>query len=1421
MSEDEDYQNLQIIDIENKPDIIQVPKNIKETDIDYFLSIHVRKKESNWYGYIKSEHGNWYHEVDRDTKIEYECNRFMNVLLNAEKGSLKEFSPILNEFYESTGKDGIARTMRILFGLQSLFTVDKGLNENETIEGEIAKLKNECSLLQFIVDKVKDATYETEYTLLSAHETKENWHIALPLIAIIAVAYSQCKFAGPVFWEAFSAGAARNELEAKLSTQPEVKNALLNSISYLIRYQTEPGQYLRHTGSGAHLSKNLRNKLKDKESFLFNENVVFNNCPNKCSSNNTQQICSESRTMLETALIIIALIEELRNSFIEKLPKKVKNILPGIEDILESNESKKWYLDEVRLCYTLQKNLLKPYKGMRHSKKTWGYSGLNYLGKHFFGDEKDISISEDILIRAYNDNDKDAKKQLCREIKKTYITECESHFPVSKNVSIEKRIINEWLIWDETSEIYYKLIKRNDSFKICKQDKSLNVFKEFFERNIYKITEISPKKICRITFDSYSFSRRIKFNPFELEANYVRRVISNETDKITELNKYFTIMPVEIPSCFGEEESNYAIRITLKDHIKAQSMLPFLETKIDTKEIEEGNLKGETAGHLLNYLFQRTWNISRMGNDSGQSSDIFIKPKKNLYKNETNFEYDNVEDSLKIWFAKKGKTISESAKFEELYEDEKTKKIRIINKETQNNKEQMLVYRIEIDKPNQLSIYDKDNHYYIPLPIIEEILKVVYKLRPDSCVTLPIRYNDDDIDYIHIPAKPEDIEDIELRYIIAHYVWGKILNRAMSKGFHEGDEPCKIGTTRLSDKWQEIFEEAYFSNSYENFLEDYYNQFKTNLQNVNRKANIYPSTIGYVPIQNIDKKLKLWIDQDSNSDKFVLGIDIGATSIKYILYKINNNGQLLSPEKNGSLSVKSDQIYTPEGFVRRIIEHIHTNISYNCLENTCAIGISWPGAVKENRVFARSHIITNFVEIESGKEYSFDTDIKKIIKDFNIVDLFQTCWEKKFHKPNMKYPVIALINDGDAHAFGSVYDIEHEKESDIIKSLIEKMRKAGCELVVIKAGTGTAGAVFDSEGRLVTNCLMEWGKLLLDLGPLFDPNPLEERYPRGRMNAYCSMKTLPNLASEKLKSSFGKEDPKYDVIKLGIESAEIGYMLELGNFVDDCGNIIVDVNDESAEKIKNILYNQNLKFQLIEKIGENICKKIRLKKPSSSQKNELGEPRLREIFNNSMDDDNYQNAFNIARESIKIFGFYLADQIALLHQNYRQMQVVVLGGGVLSGYTRFWAIKNARDRLKNCYNLELKYGRNYKEDFEKNTVYYYTEFESNQGVKKQDYGIFGSALIGVREMILKLNRNGLEEIRKIIISMKENTMAELIDAEFQYEQKTVNLKEFALDLEDVEKYLQVYGQKMGLLYSTRSTKEGKTCVKYTRWFSEQ
>ncbi len=66
------------------------------------------------------------------------------------------------------------------------------------------------------------------------------------------------------------------------------------------------------------------------------------------------------------------------------------------------------------------------------------------------------------------------------------------------NISIEKGIGDMWLIWDEGNEIYYKLIKKGNSFKVCKQDNRLKDFKEFIESNLGELSKIDVKKYIKL-----------------------------------------------------------------------------------------------------------------------------------------------------------------------------------------------------------------------------------------------------------------------------------------------------------------------------------------------------------------------------------------------------------------------------------------------------------------------------------------------------------------------------------------------------------------------------------------------------------------------------------------------------------------------------------------------------------------------------------------------------------------------------------------------------------------------------------------------------------------------------------------------------------------------------------------------------------
>ncbi|MBM3241349.1 hypothetical protein FJZ31_34140 [Candidatus Poribacteria bacterium] len=136
---------------------------------------------------------------------------------------------------------------------------------------------------------------------------------------------------------------------------------------------------------------------------------------------------------------------------------------------------------------------------------------------------------------------------------------------------------------------------------------------------------------------------------------------------------------------------------------------------------------------------------------------------------------------------------------------------------------------------------------YVPLPLIGQLLKVVYCLRPGTCLTVPIRYGKDEAEYVHLPQ----YLDSTLVPYVAHYVWGKILNQAMTTGF----DSCDLGIMRLRPRkdegevdWETELKKAYEENYYETLTEKYLNDFQTEGRNVNPSGEVHPSTILPTPI---------------------------------------------------------------------------------------------------------------------------------------------------------------------------------------------------------------------------------------------------------------------------------------------------------------------------------------------------------------------------------------------------------------------------------------------------------------------------------------------------------------------------------------------------------------------------------------------
>jgi predicted NBD/HSP70 family sugar kinase len=283
-----------------------------EDCIDDFLAIHVKKEGNDYVGYMKDGVGEYYREVDITRKMQYEIERWIAEIIGKEgecvigSQALKELDLITRSQGRRKGA-GSSRTLRMLSFLQALL-IRPDENRSE-LENNINEIINVVEAFKETLQKVNEC-----YVLRKSDNNEEgSWFVSLSLLTIITVAYSQVEWHRPFLWEAYSSGRVRDELsfrwkkpEESIETLQE-KDRILNSIAFLIRFQSDPGQLHRKTGTGMYRDVEIK-----PEKFIFNKEDLIN------------------------ALLIISLSEKVRGTSLkfDALSQNLKNAFPEIDDIL-------------------------------------------------------------------------------------------------------------------------------------------------------------------------------------------------------------------------------------------------------------------------------------------------------------------------------------------------------------------------------------------------------------------------------------------------------------------------------------------------------------------------------------------------------------------------------------------------------------------------------------------------------------------------------------------------------------------------------------------------------------------------------------------------------------------------------------------------------------------------------------------------------------------------------------------------------------------------------------------------------------------------------------------------------------------------------------------------------------------------------
>lgn len=914
--------------------------------------------------------------------------------------------------------------------------------------------------------------------------------------------------------------------------------------------------------------------------------------------------------------------------------------------------------------------------------------------------------------------------------------------------------------------------------------KYLDTFKDFFEKYVTTLTILDGQRLVEGEVAEFTFDRSQTEDLRDLVAEYVKKVVES-SDRESMFKQCFEVRIVSVPNCFGQgkfgtsKKTELVVELLLNDYIAATQLL-FEQRDIGIRD-GSGPSYGKTAGDLFIYLFERAKNFFQL--ESGR-----------------------------------------------LHENQK---------------------------------------FYMPFPLMRRMLDIVYRLCPETCMSIPIIF--DGSEQMSVPVPTELLKDKHRDIIacIANFIPALVLNRAMSLGFHS----CDVGLDSLVDSpsdldsssqsmraqdWKQEIEEAFHLNAYSLLVEKYLRDYNTERDCVQWLRTSRSSTLLPISINGLIDELAYYANNDAkyngHNKYFFLGIDIGGTFIKFQFYefsptdkKFSRAGKffrMLTSQQDiskNNLAENTVQEKSPaEQFARRIIDTIKMNIKDETYLNNCivenrviALGISWPGPVRGNRIAGTSGILKQFPPLRREIKDNKIEDIMRldIVKALRNVWVKREVWENIVDpgvKRKYKEPFVAIVNDGSAEGMGAVANLV----------LSEKAAPNG-RLLVVKLGTGTAGAVFN-DGRLSPS-LTEWGKMLLDLAAypkLLDPELRPKDFPEGTANHYLSSKTMPRLA-------MSVADGLFDVKEL--DSLELGLLLEAGakDLADleglrklrhECGireyarrgmRDPVDV-EELRRLIETGTYAEPALFELIQ------LQVAKLGREASGRLNEMievyGGVRLANLLNVTDDDildtfgpgdsrpqvvtDKLVHAYARSKSCVNMLGNYLGDFIVLLYDIYR-MPVVIASGGVLSGVTGKMVVSQAVERTK-------KYGLSYDDKGDGILVLSSTEtIKSSTRGEKSNFGTLGAAVFSASEFLFDLKQQGLDAIKARLMKLTINQNVEIHKDVAIFKDTRIDeikLAKYALTKEEVFEYLKMYGPTLNF-YSSSTTDDGP--LVFTQWVKEK
>lgn len=373
--------------------------------------------------------------------------------------------------------------------------------------------------------------------------------------------------------------------------------------------------------------------------------------------------------------------------------------------------------------------------------------------------------------------------------------------------------------------------------------------------------------------------------------------------------------------------------------------------------------------------------------------------------------------------------------------------------------------------------------------------------------------------YLPLPDAADDPRQHERKNFIARYLVAQIYTCAVVRWVTQVKFSCAavnqsqskqaFTEEELTGVVAQIERECGFSPAYSNYIERY---------------GYDPFTIA--PSLSVSERLSFGREQIKKG--VYLGIDIGGTSVKFELFR---KGEPFNGSGPRSLDTPANMDVSK--FCREILLKCQDWLVNNSMHwtNLDGIGISWPGAVRKNRLAGASGVLRRLNE--DGVEFR-DNDPINRLPTLPLASYFREQLQTLANETAInldKNLAVAIQNDGDAEALGN----------HALRLVRGEVREGG--KIFIKLGTSVAGGRITKDG-VVAEEVAEYAKVILNLKTPPDPN-----WPGGTARYYASavgVRQLSRTFEYEGNLLFGPRDGlNEENHKARIEPVELGTLLQL------------------------------------------------------------------------------------------------------------------------------------------------------------------------------------------------------------------------------------------------------------------------------------